>query len=99
MAAQFTVTPAKLVEAAENLNSLNNKFRTEVQNMQQREQALNSMWEGAARDAFHNTFATDMQKYDSFYNGIVQFAQKLNEAATAYAKAENTSVGIARSRR
>ena len=52
------------------------------------------MWEGEARNAFHNAYATDAEKFQNFYNGIARFVQALSDAAQEYAKAEQTAASI-----
>ena len=59
MAVRFKVNPQELVKQAQELQALNERFKTEVQTMTEKEQALSSMWEGEARNAFHNAYATD----------------------------------------
>ena len=95
MAVKFTVNPQELVKQAENLQQLNEKFRTEVQAMTEKEEALSGMWEGDARNAFHNAYVTDAEKFNNFYNGISLFVKALNDAAQKYAKSENDATQIA----
>ena len=89
MAVRFKVNPQELVKQAQELQALNERFKTEVQTMTEKEQALSSMWEGEARNAFHNAYATDAEKFQNFYNGIA-----LSDAAQEYAKAEQTAASI-----
>ena len=98
MAIRFRVSPEQLVKQAEELQSLNEKFKTEVQAMTEKEQALSGMWEGPARDAFHNAYATDLAKFENFYNGINLFLKALADAAQEYAKAEQQAASIANQR-
>ena len=83
MAVRFKVNPQELVKQAQELQALNERFKTEVQTMTEKEQALSSMWEGEARNAFHNAYAT-----------IARFVQALSDAAQEYAKAEQTASSI-----
>lgn len=93
--ADFKVTVPQLNAQAENLNELNGRFKTAVEQLVSSETSLNSMWDGDANDAFHNAFITDKGKMDEFYNLILVYVQKLNTIATRYTQTENTNVQIA----
>ena len=95
----FRVSPAELKSQADRLRDLNLKFREEVQKMNEREQALSKMWEGPARDEFHNAYQTDFEKFGVFYKGINDVVTRLVEAASDYSRAENTNVSTARTRK
>lgn len=98
MAATFKVTASALTSQAEELTELNGQFKSAVEQMVSTEASLNSMWEGEAKDAFHNAFTTDKGKMDEFYNLIQTYIEKLNTIATRYAQAENTNTEIATNR-
>ena len=98
MATSFRVTPAQLSQQAQELQSLNERFKTEVTAMTEKEQALSGMWEGEARNAFHNAYATDAEKFANFYNGINRFAEALLEVAKRYAEAETAAASQANTR-
>ena len=95
MAVKFTVNPQELVKQAQELQALNERFKTEVSTMTEKEEALSSMWEGEARNAFHNAYATDVQKFENFYNGINRFVEALSNSAQEYAKAEQAAQAAA----
>lgn len=98
MAVKFRVNPQELVVQAQALQELNERFKNEVQIMTEKEEALSGMWEGEARNAFHNAYATDVEKFQKFYDGINRFVQALGDAAKEYAKAEQSAVSIANTR-
>lgn len=95
----FRVSPAELKNKADSLRDLNLKFRAEVEKMTEREQSLSKMWEGPARDEFHNAYQTDVTKFQAFYKGINEFVTRLVEAGNDYARAENTNVSTAKARK
>lgn len=97
MAAKFSVNPQELVKQAESLQQLNERFKTEVEAMTDKEQALSGMWEGEARNAFHNAYAVNAEKFQTFYNGIAQFAEALIQSAQKYSAAEQSATEIAKS--
>ncbi|HAL60542.1 MAG: WXG100 family type VII secretion target [Sarcina sp.] len=98
MAATFRVSTAQLIQQAQELQTLNERFKAEVTAMTEKEEALSSMWEGEARNAFHNAYATDAEKFANFYNGIVRFIQALSDVAQNYQKAEAQAAAIATTR-
>lgn len=98
MAVKFRVNPQELAKQAQALQELNERFKSEVQIMTEKEESLSSMWEGEARNAFHNAYATDVEKFQNFYNGIARFVQALADAAQEYAKAEQAAASIGNKR-
>lgn len=98
MAVTFKVNPQELVKQAQELQTLNERFKTEVSTMTEKEQALSSMWEGEARNAFHNAYAADAEKFQNFYNGIARFVQALSDAAKEYIKSEQAAASLANKR-
>lgn len=95
----FRVTPAQLKAEADKLSELNQQFKNEVEALTEKEAALSSMWEGQARDAFHNAYSTDKVQFDNFYKGITEFVRRLSEAADDYARADSSGAGIANTRK
>lgn len=96
--ATFRVTTNELKSKAEELRALNAQFKSEVGNMEALEGALSGMWEGQARDAFHNTFSSDKTQMNNFYNAIENYVVRLEAAAAKYAQAEAANVEIANAR-
>ena len=52
----FQVTPRELRNKAGKLSELNSRFKAKQQELTEQESALCSMWEGGARDTFHQAF-------------------------------------------
>lgn len=97
--AEFMVTAANLISKASELESLNSNFKSQVEKLSSDEQALSGMWEGEARNAFHNAFEHDKNEMYEFYNAIVTYINALNDIAKKYAQAEATNVEIANTRK
>ena len=97
--AEFMVTAASLASKAEELAGINNNFKGQIEKLCTEESALSGMWEGAARDAFHNAFEHDKNEMYEFYNAIVTYANALNEIAKKYAEAETRNVETATTRK
>lgn len=94
----FQVTAAELKKKAEQLKGLNSRFKTDTDNLQTSEQALKSMWEGEANDAFHTAFTKDKGQMDQFHTTIEQFIEALLIIAAKYEAAENKNISIAATR-
>ena len=96
--ATFTVTSRELQAKAEELKSLNQQFKNEVSNLESTENALSGMWEGEAKETFHNAFTSDKTQMNNFYNAVEVYAQRLETIAQRYAQAEAANVEIAAER-
>ncbi len=57
------------------------------------------MWEGTARDTFHQAFLRDRQQMDAFYQLIEQYVQALLEIAARYEQAEARNRELAAARK
>ena len=96
--ADFKVTPSVLTSQADELTELNGRFKGSIEKLVTSEGSLNSMWEGEAKDAFHNAFITDKGKMDEFYNLIIQYIERLRTIAQRNEQTEQTNYDIASSR-
>lgn len=96
--AEIQVTSATLRSKAEELNQLNEQFKSAVTSLTDEESALRSQYEGESSDAFHNAFTKDTTQMNNFYNAIAQYVQKLIQIAEAYEKAEQANVSTATTR-
>mgnify|MGYP002515064904 CR=1 FL=1 len=96
--AAFKVTAKELKAKAGELREMNAQFKTQVGNLETKEQALNSMWEGEANKAFHTAFNNDKMQMDNFYNLIEQYCVALENIATQYEMAEAQNVSTASAR-
>ena len=92
------VTSRELRNSAQELQSLNSQFRTKAAELTEKETALCGMWEGSARDAFHQAFGRDRQQMDNFHQLIAQYVQVLLEIAARYEEAEARNREIATAR-
>ena len=64
------VTAEELRNRATQLQGLNAKFQSEIENLMSCQSNLNTMWEGEAKDAFNNAFMKDKGNMDNFKNAI-----------------------------
>jgi WXG100 family type VII secretion target len=99
MAKTITVNSGTLKKKANELKSLNSKFKKQVTALRTEEKSLNKMWDGDANDAFHAAFEKDTTQMDNFYNAIEKYVSNLNEIIAAYEKAEKTNTNTATKRK
>ncbi len=94
----FYVTSSELRKKAGRITDLNSQFKSKASQLSQQETALCSMWEGQAKDTFHQAFTRDKQQMDIFYQLIAQYIQALLEIAERYERAEARNREIAATR-
>lgn len=99
MSNSIQVTTATLTNKANELKSLNSRFKTQVENLKSAENALNSMWDGESNDAFHKAFNQDVIQMNNFYNAIEKYVTSLNEIVKQYEKAEKANLSTATTRK
>ena len=84
----FSVTSSELRNRAGRITELNGQFKSKTTVLGEQESALCGMWEGEARDTFHQAFTRDKQQMDVFHQLIAQYVQALLEIAARYEQAE-----------
>ncbi len=94
----FQVTSSELRRKAGKLSELNSQFQAKASQLGEQETALCSMWEGQAKNAFHQAFLRDRQQMDIFHRLIEQYIQALLEIAVRYERAEARNREIAAAR-
>ena len=97
--AEILTTASELKAKSESLQELNQRFMNQITTLEETEGSLNGMWEGQARETFHNAFSSDMVQRRNFYNAIQNYVQVLLQIAAEYMKAENTNVDIGQTRK
>lgn len=95
---KLKVTPAQLRAAKSTLDSSNTRLRSQVEAMRNLEQRLNRMWDGAANDAFHKAFTSDVQQFNNFSDLIKKYSSALENAAQQYETRERKNQEIATKR-
>lgn len=94
----FTVSVNDLKTKVDTLRQLNAQFKSQVGELESTEANLNGMWEGEAKETFHNAFTSDKTQMNNFYNAVEVYAQRLETIAQRYAQAEAANVEIAAER-
>ena len=97
--AEIKVTASQLNTKAEELEALNNQFKSTVNSLEETEAALAGMWDGEAKDAFHQAFNSDKTQMTNYYNAIAQYVNVMRQIAAKYAQAEATNVSIGSERK
>lgn len=96
--AELKVSTAELRKKAEELRNLNTQFHSKVEDLENSEKSLTTMYEGDARDAFHTAFTNDKNQFETFYNTIEQYIAAMNTFANNYDKTEQLNMNIASTR-
>ena len=96
--ALIRVTAAQLRAKADELTGLNNNLKTSVSELEAYEQNLAGMWEGQAKDAFHNAFTRDKIQMTNFSTLIEKYVYTLQAIAAKYEQAENLNTETASTR-
>ena len=94
MASVF-VSSAQLRTRASELTELNQRFKTQVTSLEEKEGVLKGMYEGDAATTFHNSFIRNKIQMDNFYNCIERYAAVLQEIAARWDQAEAQNQSIA----
>ncbi len=94
----FEVTSQELRRKAEMLSQLNSQFRSKKTDLEAKEGGLCGMWEGEAKNVFHQAFTRDMTQMDAFYELIIQYVQALLSIARRYEETERRNAEIAAAR-
>ena len=80
----FQVTSSQLRNKAGKIADLNSQFKAKAGQLGEQEASLCGMWEGIAKDTFHQAFLRDKQQMDAFCRLIEQYIQALLEIADRY---------------
>ena len=96
---QMVIGTTELKNKIEELRALNTQFKSAVSELENTEGALNGMWEGDAKNTFHNAFMSDKQQMDNFYSTIELYAQKLEVILVKYVQGEQKNIEIANQRK
>lgn len=94
----FQTNSNDLRNRSEQLLSLNQRFKTEKENLSSNEMALKSMWEGEANDSFHRAYMRDAGQMDAFMEVINNYAQVMETIADRYDNAEAKNLSMASNR-
>lgn len=92
------VTARELRNGAQEIQNLNSQFKAKASELSEKERALCGMWEGSARDAFHQAFTGDGQQLENFHQLIAEYVRILTDIATRYEQAEARNKEIASAR-
>ena len=72
----FQVTPRELRNKAGKLSELNSRFKAKQQELTEQESALCSMWEGGARDTFHQAFTRGEKQRNRLRKKLLKVMKK-----------------------
>lgn len=92
------VTATELRAKAEELAGLNNNLKTNVSDLEACEQNLATMWDGEAKNTFHQAFSNDKIQMTNFSTLIEKYVATLQSIAAKYEQAENVNANTASTR-
>ena len=96
--AEIRVTSAQLTSKKEELDALNNNFKSLVGEMEGTVSRLKGSWEGETHDEFYNAFSKDKIQMDNFYNAVVAYIRALEMIIAKYEQAEQQAREVAATR-
>ncbi len=96
--AEFKVTSQELSRGAQELEQMNAQLRQKLEQLETEEATLGSMYEGAAKDAFHSNFSNGLTQMHAFAQTVQEYAAALQEIASVYTQAEQQNIDIAQRR-
>lgn len=94
----FQVNSTDLHSSSEQLIMLNQKFKTQREELISEELALKSMWEGEANESFHRAFLRDAGQMEAFMQIIDNYAHVMETIAERYDSAEAKNLSVANNR-
>ena len=94
----FTANVQQLRTKAEELSGLNSNFKTTVSELEAEEQTLAGMWDGQAKEAFHQAFNSDKIQMTNFSTLIDKYVAVLLNIAAKYEQVDNAGAEIASTR-
>lgn len=96
--ALIEVTSTELRNKAEQLSELNMQFENRKNELETQEISLTTMWEGEAKQLFHEAFLQDKEQMNVFIMLIRQYVDALLEIARRYEEAEARNAELAAAR-
>ena len=93
--AEIKVTSGELKNNANELRQLNNQFKKAIDDLTSSEQQLVGMWDGEAKEAFHNAYNSDKAAMENFFQTIEKYCQALESNAAKYEAMEQKNLSTA----
>ena len=94
----FEVTSGEVRSKAAALLELNQQFRNKANELTEKEGSLTQMWEGEAKNLFHQAYMQDKSQMDTFNQLIDRYVEALNDIAAKYEEAERRAAELAATR-
>lgn len=94
MANTIQLTSAQLNSKKNELESLNEKFKSQLADMRSTEKAVLAMWDGDASNAFDKKFDKDYNKIDNLYPAVKKYCQAIDTIIKKYEDTERKNIKI-----
>ena len=85
---QMTISAAQQKKKKERLSALSRTMNTQIGQLEQVGNSLDSMWEGAAKEAFKRSLKTDLAKIKLFFTIVSAMLTILEKIIQSKKKAE-----------
>ena len=82
--AEIKVTTQKLRDTSSELQAKKDDIARRLDELNELQQRLGSMWEGAAKESFHGAFTQTYNSCKNFLEAVKSFIVKLDETAAKY---------------
>ena len=96
--AEIKVTTQKLRDTSTDLQAKKDDIAKRLDELNELEQRLGSMWEGQAKESFHAAFMQTHSNCKNFLEAVKAFIVKLDETASKYDSNEARAVEAASKR-
>ena len=94
----YQVSSSQLRRSGDELIGLVERFKSQKEELSSDEMALAGMWEGEARESFHQAFIRDMGQMEAFVEVVTSYYQVMESIADRYDAAESKNLSIAGNR-
>lgn len=90
----FEVTAGELKKQRQELESLNSKFKTNIDKLNEYAQAVTNSWEGEASSAFNKKFAIEEKKMTTLHSTVIKYVHAIDTIISNYSDAEKRNVEL-----
>ena len=94
---QMIISAAQLESKRERLSALSRTMHSQIGQLEQVGNSLDSMWEGAAKESFKKSLKADLAKIKLFFTIVSAMLTILEKIISLYKKMESQNIATANS--
>ena len=94
---QMTISAAQLEAKKERLSALSRTMNTQIGQLEQVGNSLDTMWEGEAKEAYKKSLKTDLAQIKLFFTIVSAMLTILEKIIALYKKMESQNIATANS--